>query len=110
MEFVEGPSLKTTIRDKGPLALDRILRVGQQICSALGAAHEAGMIHRDIKPDNIVLVPLPMGGESVKVLDFGIAKLKEGKSVEGGLTLTGTGRGDRDPAVYVTRTGNGKTR
>ena len=49
------------------------------------------MIHRDIKPDNIVLVPLPMGGESVKVLDFGIAKLKEGKSVEGGLTLTGTG-------------------
>ena len=91
MEFVEGPSLKTTIRDKGPLAIDRILRVGQQICSALGAAHEAGMIHRDIKPDNIVLVPLPMGGESVKVLDFGIAKLKEGKSVEGGLTLTGTG-------------------
>ena len=91
MEFVEGPSLQTTIRDKGPLAIDRILRVGQQICSALGAAHEAGMIHRDIKPDNIVLVPLPMGGESVKVLDFGIAKLKEGKSVEGGLTLTGTG-------------------
>ena len=91
MEFVEGPSLKTTIRDKGPLAIDRILRVGQQICSALGAAHEAGMIHRDIKPDNIVLVPLPLGGESVKVLDFGIAKLKEGKSVEGGLTLTGTG-------------------
>ncbi|MEE8256591.1 MAG: protein kinase [Acidobacteriota bacterium] len=91
MEFVEGPSLKTLIRDKGPLAIDRILRVGQQICSALEAAHEAGMIHRDIKPDNVVLVPLPLGGESVKVLDFGIAKLREGKSVEGGLTLTGTG-------------------
>ena len=91
MEFVEGPNLKTLIRDKGPLPVERILRVGRQVCSALEAAHEMGMIHRDIKPDNIVLVPQPEGGEAVKVLDFGIAKLKEGKSVEGGLTLTGTG-------------------
>ena len=91
MEFVEGPNLKTLIRDNGPLPVERILRVGRQVSSALEAAHEMGMIHRDIKPDNIVLVPQPEGGEAVKVLDFGIAKLKEGKSVEGSLTLTGTG-------------------
>ena len=76
---------------EAPLPFERILRVARQVSSALEAAHEMGMIHRDIKPDNIVLVPQPEGGETVKVLDFGIAKLKEGKSVEGGLTLTGTG-------------------
>ena len=92
MEFIEGISLKKLIRDEGPLPVQRVCALIKQSAAALEAAHRLGMVHRDIKPDNIALVKTPEG-EMVKVLDFGIAKLKEARmgGEAAGMTLTGTG-------------------
>ncbi len=91
MEFIEGQSLKKLIREEGPLPVQRVCIIIKQAAAALDAAHRLGMVHRDIKPDNIALVDTA-DGEMVKVLDFGIAKLKEARMGEsGGMTLTGTG-------------------
>ena len=91
MEFIEGKSLKKLIREEGPLPALRVLAIIKQASLALDAAHKLGMVHRDIKPDNIALVDTP-DGEMVKVLDFGIAKMKEARMGENaGLTLTGAG-------------------
>ncbi len=91
MEFIEGKSLKKLIREEGPLPFQRVLPIIKQAASALEAAHKLGMVHRDIKPDNIALVDTPEG-EMVKVLDFGIAKVKEARMGDAaGMTLTGAG-------------------
>jgi len=91
MEFIEGKSLKKLIREEGPLPFQRVLSIIKQAASALDAAHKLGMVHRDIKPDNIALVDTSEG-EMVKVLDFGIAKVKEARMGEAaGMTLTGVG-------------------
>ena len=91
MEFIEGKSLKNLIREEGPMPAERVLSIIKQAAGALDAAHRQGMVHRDIKPDNISLVDTP-DGEMVKVLDFGIAKMKEARMGEAaGLTLTGAG-------------------
>jgi serine/threonine-protein kinase len=91
MEFIEGQSLRKLIETEGAQPVSRVCSVIKQAAAALDAAHRLGMVHRDIKPDNIVLVPTPEG-EMAKVLDFGIAKVKEGgKGDLGGMTLTGTG-------------------
>ena len=91
MEFIEGKSLKKLIREEGPLPTPRVLSIIKQAANALDAANRLGMVHRDIKPDNIALVDAP-DGEMVKVLDFGIAKMKEARMGEAaGMTLTGAG-------------------
>ena len=91
MEFIDGKSLKKLIREEGPLPYGRVCSIIKQTASALDAAHKLGMVHRDIKPDNIALVDSP-DGEMVKVLDFGIAKVKEARMDENAnLTLTGAG-------------------
>jgi serine/threonine protein kinase len=91
MEYIEGKSLRSLIEDAGAMPAPRVCSIIKQVSSALDAAHRLGMIHRDIKPDNIVLIDTP-GGEEAKVLDFGIAKIKEGRrGATGGMTLTGTG-------------------
>jgi serine/threonine protein kinase len=76
MEYLEGESLGHRIR-RSPLALSEVADVGRQIASVLEATHAAGITHRDLKPDNIYLVPDRelASKERVKVLDFGIAKL-----------------------------------
>jgi len=69
MQYVEGSTLSSLLRS-GPLNLDRALNLAEQIVSALSAAHARGLIHRDIKPQNIMVT----ADEQVKVLDFGLAK------------------------------------
>jgi serine/threonine protein kinase len=78
MEFIDGRILRDVIRREAPLAVERACSIVKQVASALGAAHQLGIIHRDIKPDNIALVK-GEHGEQVKVLDFGITKLREGQ-------------------------------
>jgi serine/threonine-protein kinase len=91
MEFIQGKSLKKLIEEEGPLRVPRVCSIIKQVASALDAAHRLGMVHRDIKPDNIALIERPEG-ELVKVLDFGIAKMKEARLGEAsGMTLTGMG-------------------
>lgn len=79
MEFLEGESLKSRIERVRVLTVLETLRVGHQVASALVAAHRKQVIHRDLKPDNLMLVKDPdvPGGERVKILDFGIAKIVE---------------------------------
>jgi serine/threonine-protein kinase len=91
MEFIQGKSLKKLIQEEAPLPVSRVCSIVKQVASALDAAHRLGMVHRDIKPDNIALTESPQG-ELVKVLDFGIAKVKEARpGAASGMTLTGTG-------------------
>jgi serine/threonine-protein kinase len=86
MELVEGESLTEHLRKRGRLPLDEAVDIVVQCCKALAAAHRLGIIHRDIKPDNIMLARDLDGGTIVKILDFGIAKLKD----SGGHTVTGS--------------------
>jgi eukaryotic-like serine/threonine-protein kinase len=77
MEFLDGEALKDALA-RGPLPLEDALDWGCQIAEALAAAHAHEVVHRDLKPDNLILVPDPrrLGKKQVKVLDFGIAKLQ----------------------------------
>ncbi|HYW70263.1 MAG TPA: serine/threonine-protein kinase, partial [Pyrinomonadaceae bacterium] len=71
MEFIEGETLKTLIERDGALPLATLLDLGIQVADALGAAHEVGLIHRDVKSANILVTPRGRA----KVLDFGLAKI-----------------------------------
>lgn len=78
MEYLEGETLLARVRQQGGrLSEDAVVRIGWQLASTLSAAHSKGIIHRDLKPANLMVVPDPAGpgGERIKVLDFGIAKL-----------------------------------
>lgn len=85
MEYVEGTSLKELIRARGRLPVAITLSVGKQLARALEIAHEQGVIHRDIKPQNMVVEPNGV----LKVMDFGIARLASRKP-ESGVTQAGT--------------------
>jgi serine/threonine-protein kinase len=76
MEFLNGVTLKDVIRQDGPMSLPRVVEIMRQVGSALDEAHSQGVVHRDLKSDNIMLLAA-MTGDYAKVLDFGIAKIKE---------------------------------
>ncbi len=78
MEFLEGMELRARIHQQKQLDFKEIYLIVQQTCAALHTAHSKGVIHRDLKPDNIWLIKSEIGIDRVKVLDFGIAKLKSG--------------------------------
>jgi serine/threonine-protein kinase len=83
MEYVEGTSVKELIKERGRLPVHATLPIAKQLCRALEVAHEQGIIHRDIKPHNMVLAPDGV----LKVMDFGIARLL-GRTTQG-MTQTG---------------------
>lgn len=83
MELLSGIDLGTLIAERAPLPLGRTYSILRQVLSALGEAHVRGVTHRDAKPDNVILEPTPGGGERVKVIDFGIAKVHGAKGVTG---------------------------
>lgn len=91
MELLTGHSLREELERQERLSPQRIVSILRPVCQAIHAAHEAGVVHRDIKPDNIILITKPETGEEiVKVVDFGIAKLKErGSSKVSNLTEPG---------------------
>jgi eukaryotic-like serine/threonine-protein kinase len=93
MEYLEGVTLKDLLRSKGALPLGVGLRVAKQVCQGLEAAHEQGVVHRDIKPQNMLI--LPETGE-LKIMDFGIARVSEMKGAAAGLTSTGMVMGTPD--------------
>jgi len=87
MEYVEGVSLQQRIKENGPLMLEEILRVGMQAASGLAAAHAQGIIHRDVKPSNILL---ENGVERVKLTDFGLARAVDDVHLTKSGVLAGT--------------------
>jgi eukaryotic-like serine/threonine-protein kinase len=79
MEFLSGRSL-TTAFEQDRISPERAIHIAKQLCKALGAAHENGIVHRDMKPDNVQLIERGDDKDFVKVLDFGIAKVGSGTS------------------------------
>ncbi|QDE67414.1 serine/threonine protein kinase [Myxococcus xanthus] len=75
MELLRGQTLKSLMKKEGPLPVGRAAAIAHQLATALVAAHQAGVIHRDIKPDNIFLVDTGTEALQVKLLDFGVARL-----------------------------------
>ena len=88
-EFVAGENLKQLIQRRGPAPVDTALELGIQMARALEFAHANGLVHRDVKPQNVLLA----GGRTAKVTDFGIARSLD---VRHGLTQTGTVLGSSD--------------
>ncbi len=77
MEYVRGEDLGQVLRRDGALPFLRAAPMFMQICGALSEAHELGIVHRDLKPENILVTRTKDGGDQIKVLDFGLAKLSE---------------------------------
>lgn len=75
MEYLRGRSLTQVLREDGALEVGRAIHVATQVCAAIGMAHQQGIVHRDVKPENVMLVPRHGDPDFVKVLDFGIARV-----------------------------------
>jgi eukaryotic-like serine/threonine-protein kinase len=91
MEYLEGDDLAKLTRRDGPMELHRAIRIMIQILGALEEAHSVGIIHRDLKPENILLTHQGGIADFPKVLDFGLAKIKEQKLHPGSMMLTREG-------------------
>jgi tRNA A-37 threonylcarbamoyl transferase component Bud32 len=90
MELLEGLTVHDLLCKERPLAIRRALRIIAQVAESLAEAHGKGIVHRDLKPENIFLVTVGDNPDYVKVLDFGVAKLRDAKS-DGKGTLTQAG-------------------
>jgi hypothetical protein len=87
MEYVAGISLQERLDRAGPLELEEVLRIGAQVASGLAAAHAQGLVHRDVKPGNILL---ESGIERVKITDFGLARAADDASLTQSGSVAGT--------------------
>ena len=83
MEYVRGSDLKTAIKQRGAINQRKVAEIGSQVCQALSVAHNMDIIHRDIKPQNIMVQP----DGNVKVMDFGIARAKNSNADKTGAVL-----------------------
>ncbi|HEX8819054.1 MAG TPA: protein kinase [Archangium sp.] len=77
MDFVTGQTLRALLREAGPLPVKQALGIVRQVLAGLAHAHAQGIVHRDIKPDNILLTEAIGLGDQVRILDFGLAKLRD---------------------------------
>ncbi len=90
MEFIEGTSLREAINAEGPFSLRRALSIAVQVAASLVDAHGQSIIHRDLKPDNVMLQARGRSRDVARVLDFGIAKLRdEGRATQAAMTQAG---------------------
>ncbi len=81
-EYLRGITLSELIDDNGALTVGRALHIADQLLSGLDEAHSASLVHRDLKPDNLMITPLRSGEDFVKILDFGIAKLNTSQAAK----------------------------
>src|SRR5262245_25625136 len=89
MEYIKGDDLASLLKREGPWTFARAARFFAQVCSGLTEAHEAGIVHRDLKPENLMVVRRREGVEHAKVLDFGLAKLRERGAAERAISSGG---------------------
>jgi eukaryotic-like serine/threonine-protein kinase len=90
MEWLEGMDLDLRLREQGPFVVAETLSIMEDLCAALAAAHDVGVVHRDLKASNIVLLPAA-GWFDVKLVDFGIAKLVDPRAIKASdISSTGT--------------------
>ncbi|HYJ11270.1 MAG TPA: serine/threonine-protein kinase [Polyangiaceae bacterium] len=80
MEYLEGGDLAAWLKQRGPLPVEQATEFVLQACEAIAEAHALGIVHRDLKPANLFVIRRPDGAASVKVLDFGISKMRGGGS------------------------------
>ncbi len=95
MEYLDGEDLSDIVKREGRISWDRARAITIQILEGLGAAHDVGIVHRDVKPHNCFITPRERNPNFVKIIDFGIAKLRDGQSEEQ-LTQTGAIMGTAD--------------
>ena len=88
MEYVPGETLQQRLDGTGPLEVEDVLQIGKQIADGLTAAHEEGLIHRDVKPGNVLLDS--SGGDHVKITDFGLARAADDASLTQSGLIAGT--------------------
>jgi serine/threonine protein kinase len=88
MEFLRGRDLARVLNEDGALPLKRIVDVLRQMLAALAEAHSENIIHRDLKPENVILEPVRSGADFVKVVDFGLAKMRA-ETPQPGITSPG---------------------
>jgi serine/threonine-protein kinase len=89
MDLAEGVSLAHVVMEDGPLPRGRVLRILEQMAAGLGHAHARGLVHRDLKPENVILEREPDGTDRVRIVDFGIAILRDAEGNSGRLTTEG---------------------
>ena len=80
MEYLEGEDLAQTLRNEGPLPWKRVVHMARHVCRGIGEAHRRGVIHRDIKPGNCIRVTRDGDPDFIKLVDFGLAKLFDGRN------------------------------
>ena len=90
MEYLEGEDLAALLKRKGKLPPRQVAVIAAQVGSALRAVHDKGIVHRDLKPANIFISPGALGVVRVKVLDFGISKIRDSRSLTGDRMVLGT--------------------
>ena len=91
MEYLDGIDLAKLVRRMGPMEIQRATKVMIQVLGALEEAHSVGVVHRDLKPENILLTEQGGLSDFPKVLDFGLAKIRETKPRPGSMVLTREG-------------------
>jgi serine/threonine-protein kinase len=90
MEYLDGPTLEELVRATGPLPPERVVYLLRQLCGALAEAHAAGLVHRDLKPGNVIVATLGGQPDVAKLLDFGLVQdLSADADANGRLTRTG---------------------